>query len=95
MKTLYYNEIGNAISDYMVSKWLDNFLSGDASHVYFSSAIVLDELRARIKEGSIAHDAVCIDIDGKEFFIDSDGRSSDWDNCSELLVHERIMMRLF
>ena len=94
MKTINYNKEGESVSDYKIKEWVDNFINSDDSHASISTAMIIDEIRARIKEGKIDCGAIRIIVDGSPFRIDKDGRSNDWHQFPQLEVFESILMRL-
>lgn len=93
MKTINYTPEGEAISDFNVNQWLDDFLlNAFVDKANISSHIVIDEIRARIKEGSIIHGEIEIYIEGELFPVDENGRSDIWYPSQD--VQQRILMRL-
>lgn len=94
MKTIHYNRTGLAISDYNISEWIDNMLKEKQESFTISTFLVIDEIRARIKEGKIRVDDITIITEGKYFTIDKNGRSNDWNNCSQITLQESILMRI-
>ena len=83
MKTIRFVPDGVAVSDFDVYKYVDNIMNSDEMEFDVSSHIVIDEIRARIRESRIGVDDVDVWVTDqagnyKHFAIDKDGRSSDW-----------------
>src|SRR5436190_11120459 len=97
MKTIIFEEIGNPISDFEIYSYVDHIFSEKGMDTYsISNRTVLDEIRARVKEGRINHEdlTIILRIDGEDvpFSIDKNGRSTDWKPC--LNIHSDIVIRL-
>lgn len=100
MKTIIFEEIGNPISDFEIYNYVDHIFSDKGMDTYsISNRLVLDEIRARIKEGRINHEDVTViirknGVNCEEFFIDKNGKFDG--HISEVLqVHSNILRRLF
>lgn len=97
MKTISFTRSGKPISDFALNTDLDAFLRSEDEDWQISSHLIIDEVRARIKEGKIKIEDVQIyveDLDGfiNWFPIDKNGRSDGW--VDSLEIFENIMLRL-
>lgn len=94
MKKVYYEKGLSAISDYDIRSVVDSLLNDPDEHseLHISTAMVIDEIRARIAEGSLNTDVVTVFVEGELFEIDKDGRSFDW--SEPLDVHMKTLSRI-
>ena len=97
MKTIKFIPSGKAVSDFEISKFVDDILASDKKIFHVSTNLVIDEIRARIKEKKIRLNDLDIYVTNKEgdevpFTIDKDGRSYDRQESQE--VHSNILDRL-
>lgn len=98
MKNIRFIPSGNAISDFEISKFVDAIFASSETEFEISTAMVIDEIRARVAEKKLKIDDFQIwvesDIVGEQipFNIDKDGRSSDWQKSQE--VHDNILDRI-
>lgn len=91
-KNIYFEKNGKAISDYEISNFVDDIVNSNKIDFHVSTHLVIDEIRARIKEQRILLNSIRIYVDDKEFIIDKDGRASNWPEI--LCFWETIMMRI-
>lgn len=92
IKIIRFENTGIPISDYKIAEFVDIFLKSDKLEVSVSTHLVIDEIRARIAEGTLNHEDVEICVDGYPFNIDKDGRSNDWQPIQE--IHTNILTRI-
>ena len=92
MKTIIFNEQGEAVSDFKISQYVDNIINSEATVFNVSTQLVIDEMRARINEKKINTEDFKFIVGIHDFVVDKDGRSRDWKPCQE--VAEKIMIRL-
>lgn len=97
MKIIKFSPKGEAISDFEISKYVDNIMNSEQNEFIVSTNLIIEEIRARIKEGRINTDDIAIyvtDFEGEEFpfIIDKDGRSNRWVNSQE--IWDNILNRL-
>jgi hypothetical protein len=91
-KIINFTSTGESVSDFKISEWVDNMLYSDRIEFNISTHLVIDEIRARIKEGRIKLEDIEILIQGEVFPVDKDGRSSMWYPVQE--VQDNILNRL-
>lgn len=97
MKIIRFLPSGRAISDFEISKYVDEIMSSNEKEFHVSTHLVIDEIRARIKEKKINLNDIQIYITDNYnceylFTIDKDGRSKNWQDSQE--VQEKLFMRI-
>lgn len=97
MKTIIYQPGGHCISDFDVSKFVDQLIkSTDPIEARISNFLVIEEVRARIAEGALTHDFFEIKVIGETglvpFKIDKHGRCEDW--IPAMQVYEDVLTRI-
>ena len=108
MKTILFSKTGTPVSDYAVQEFVDEMFKDNSDKEYnINNALIIDEIRARVKEKRIELGSFTISIQHispnyppeegvvRKFNIDKDGRSNDWNGFGHpLVIAEGIMMRL-
>ena len=92
MKTIKFSPTGQAISDYKISEFVDKIFESPKTRFNISTHLVIDEIRARVKEGKINLDDITILIEDREKVLDINGRSWNWYPPEE--VWDNILTRL-
>lgn len=98
-KTILFSEKGKAISDFEVYQFVDEIFASETQHHFVvSSWIVIDEIRARVKENRVGDFEIAILIEVNKvqqpFNIDENGRSNDWDGVHHIWddINDRLIM---
>lgn len=84
MKRIYYSQNGEAVSDYNIATFVDDIFKSDKEEFHISTAMIIDELRARVYEKRLDLNSFTVIVEGDEFIIDKNGRSRNWSNCLEV-----------
>lgn len=92
MKTIRFSSTGQAVSDYKISKFVDEIFKSPKTRFNVSTHLVIDEIRARIKEKRINLDDITIMVEENEKILDVNGRSHDW--YPEEETWDNILMKL-
>lgn len=97
MKTIKFIPTGKAISDFEISKFVDEMLTSEEQEFHISTNLVIDEIRARIVERKIGlddlHIYVADEFGGETYFtIDKNGRSNDFEKSQD--IHTDILTRI-
>lgn len=98
MKTIIYQPGGQyTISDFEVSQFLDQIIKQEGPvTASITNFLVIEEVRARIAEGVLAHDYFEIKVISESglvpFRIDKHGRSEDW--VPAMNIYEDMLTRV-
>lgn len=98
MKIITFCRKGEAVSDFEISNYVDKIFKSRQRIWKVSTVLIIDEIRARVKEGKLDLNKFQIlveDLDGimSTFTIDKNGRSWSWKNSMEKF--KDITLRLF
>jgi hypothetical protein len=89
MKTIKFISMGEAVSDFEISKYVDKIFASSENEFHTSTHLVINEIRARVAEGFLKTKDFKIwveDVDGEEvvFVVDKDGRGKNWQPTQEV-----------
>lgn len=97
MKTIKFTRLGVVISDFEISKFVDEMLASNTDEFHVGTSLIIDEIRARIKEGSIGINDLEVwveDTDGELVYFNIDKNGKTQDMTETLRVHTNILTRL-